>query len=179
MSDIKRVGDAAILFDVTPQTIRRWTDEFSDYLSTGANPDNGSTRVFSESDMSVLALIATVKNTGGTYDDAHARLRTGERGIVPDEPLSKEQQEMAISQVIIQNQQLQTQVNDLQEQLEAQEGQLREARDEISRLKGIIEEKEKSYGDSGQELGDARKRIEELLMKVAVLEYQLNQQKDD
>lgn len=175
MSEIKRVGDAATLFDVTPQTIRRWTDEFSDYLSTGANPDDGSTRVFTDTDMEVLALVATVKQNGGTYDDAHARLRTGERGVLPEEPLSKEQQEIAINQIMLQNRQLKNQVGELEEQLEEKEAELRKTRDEISRLKGIIEEKEKSSGDSGQELSESRKRIEALLMKIAVLEYQLKE----
>ena len=173
MTMIRRVGDAATLFDVTTQTIRRWTDEFSDFLSTGANPEDGSNRAFTEDDMKVLAVVATVKHSGGTYEDAHARLRAGERGAVPEEPMSKEQQELAISQVIIQNRELRAQVNELQEAVDVYKQQLEDSKREVARLEGIIEEKERSSGDSGGEINEARKRIEDLLMKVAVLEYQL------
>jgi DNA-binding transcriptional MerR regulator len=173
MSRTTRVGEAATLFDVTPQTIRRWADEFSTYLSSGANPPHGNIRTFTEEDMQVLALVATVKNNAGTYEDAHARLRTGERGKIPKEPLSKEQQEMAINQVMSQNRELRQIIDELEEKVDILETNLVEERRKVSHLEGIIAEKEKSSGNSGQELEEARSRIEELLMKIAVLEYQL------
>ncbi|MEL6524079.1 MAG: MerR family transcriptional regulator [Chloroflexota bacterium] len=168
MNDTYKVGDLAELFDVSRETIRRWASEFEVFLSTNANPDTGLTRYFTVDDVEVFSLVNEVKDSGGTYDDAHLRLRNGERGSFPQKPLDRDEQTMVLSQM---NQQLKkvTQERDqLQRRVGELEDELLASKEEIARLKGRAEL-------SDDKLPEAQKRIEELLMKIAVLEYQLKQ----
>lgn len=52
------VSEAAHLFAVDAEAIKRWADTFSDYLSSSANPGKGITRQFSIDDMRVLGYVA-------------------------------------------------------------------------------------------------------------------------
>lgn len=74
----------AELFQVNEQTIRRWSDEFGEYLSIHAAPGKGRPRQFTDDDLPVIALIASMKRTKAEYRDIHAALKNGERGEVPD-----------------------------------------------------------------------------------------------
>jgi DNA-binding transcriptional MerR regulator len=84
-STIYGTKQAAVMYDVSEQTIRIWTEEFSQHLSFPANPGNRRTRQFTYDDMGVLSLIADLKKRGSTFADIHAALENGERGQVPDE----------------------------------------------------------------------------------------------
>lgn len=79
---------AAELFDVTAQTIRRWVDEFSKYLSPSARPEQGRSRILTESDLDVLALIYSMKGQGKLFEDIHAALSAGQRGEAPSNSLT-------------------------------------------------------------------------------------------
>ena len=171
MAEQYKVGDLADLFDVSRETIRRWASEFEVYLSTNANPDAGLTRYFTVSDVEVFDLVNSIKDRGGTYDDAHTRLRGGERGAMPQQPLDRDQQMMVLSQINQQLKSVEQERDALKRQVEGLEGQLQEAREEIARLKGRAEL-------ADDRLPEAQNRIEELLMKVAVLEYQLKDKSD-
>lgn len=74
---------AAQLFNVNPQTIRRWVDEFGKHLSPSATPQQGRSRILTDADMQVLALIAELKEQGKVYEDIHAALSAGQRGDPP------------------------------------------------------------------------------------------------
>lgn len=76
----------AAIFHVSTETIRNWTEEFSDYLSVTANPGKGRTRNFTEPDLEVFALIDELKKGGSTFADIRASLSNGQRGHAP--PLS-------------------------------------------------------------------------------------------
>ena len=61
--------------DVSPATLRRWSDEFADYLSSGANSAQGkSHRRYSEHDIATLATIKELMNNGMTYEQVRQQL---------------------------------------------------------------------------------------------------------
>lgn len=75
-------AQVAAMFEVSAQTIRRWTEEFRPHLLPGATPEQGRTRMFADKDMQVFALVAVLKAEGKQYEDIHAALGAGERGSV-------------------------------------------------------------------------------------------------
>ena len=61
--------------DISSATLRRWADEFADYLSTDANSDQGkSHRRYSDQDVEALRAIKDLLNTGMTYEQVHQQL---------------------------------------------------------------------------------------------------------
>ena len=61
--------------DISSATLRRWADEFADYLSTDANSDQGkSHRRYSDQDVEALRAIKDLLNTGLTYEQVHQQL---------------------------------------------------------------------------------------------------------
>lgn len=74
---------AALIFGCSVETIRLWAMEFQAYLSPNANPGKGRMRQFSDDDMRVLALVATMRKSKSPDADIHASLRNNERGEIP------------------------------------------------------------------------------------------------
>ena len=72
-------------YDVKPNTVRRWTKEFADFLDAGANPSKGDRRRYNESDAQVIDLIATMRADNQTSETIRARLAAGDRGQWPPE----------------------------------------------------------------------------------------------
>lgn len=111
-------GDVIQLFKangrdtISRQTISNWCKEFAEYLSVTANPPNGSHRRFTQEDLNILALISSMKEMGGTYEDIHASLRIGQRGRLT-EPTGT-----AITPITRQMMILEARITDLEEQLE-------------------------------------------------------------
>ncbi|GIK40629.1 MAG: MerR family transcriptional regulator [Chloroflexi bacterium] len=61
--------------DVSPATLRRWSDEFADYLSQGADSAQGrSHRRYSEQDIATLTLVKELMNNGMTYEQVRQQL---------------------------------------------------------------------------------------------------------
>lgn len=83
MTDYKS-ADVQRLFDVSSETVRRWAQEFEQYLSPTATPGKGRARQFTADDLTVFALVSEIKNSGGTYDDVHLALKSGQRGSIED-----------------------------------------------------------------------------------------------
>ncbi len=75
---------SAAIYGVSSETIRTWSEEFTEYLGPTANPGRGRSRSFSQNDMEVLSLIAEMKQQNYTYSDIHVALKSGERGNPPD-----------------------------------------------------------------------------------------------
>lgn len=68
--------------DVSPATLRRWADEFADYLSTGADSAQGrSHRRYTDQDIATLTFIKELMNNGLTYEQV--RLQLNQRLSVP------------------------------------------------------------------------------------------------
>jgi DNA-binding transcriptional MerR regulator len=80
-----KTKDVCDKFAVSRETVRGWSQQFQAYLSPGANPEKGSQRVYSDDDLSVFALIATMRNEGASADTIAAALASGQRGIAPTE----------------------------------------------------------------------------------------------
>jgi DNA-binding transcriptional MerR regulator len=77
--------------DVSPATLRRWSDEFADYLSRGADSAQGrSHRRYSEQDIATLMVVKELMNNGMTYEQVRQQL--AQRPLVgttePSAPLS-------------------------------------------------------------------------------------------
>ncbi len=72
-------GDLSLKLKCSRQTISNWCAEFTAFLSVTANPEAGGHRRFTDDDLSVLMLVADMKNRGSTYEDIHASLKAGQR----------------------------------------------------------------------------------------------------
>ncbi len=85
-----RVTDFTKAFDVTPNTVRAWSKEFSDYLSSGANPAKGKTRSYSDEDAMIISMVAELRATSASFDEIRAALDDNDRGqwppAAPDSP---------------------------------------------------------------------------------------------
>jgi DNA-binding transcriptional MerR regulator len=61
--------------EVSPATLRRWADEFADFLSTGADSGQGrSHRRYTDQDIATLTLIKELMNNGMTYEQVRLQL---------------------------------------------------------------------------------------------------------
>jgi DNA-binding transcriptional MerR regulator len=61
--------------DISPATLRRWADEFADYLSTEANPvQGGGHRRYTEADVQTLWEIKELMNGGATYEQVRRQI---------------------------------------------------------------------------------------------------------
>jgi len=77
------------LFDISRETVRQWSAEFAEYLSPSANPGDRLPRQFSDDDMRVFALVASMKEEGKRYSDIHAALKNGQRSEPPNKPAAQ------------------------------------------------------------------------------------------
>jgi DNA-binding transcriptional MerR regulator len=84
MQHMYTAKQSAAIYGVSSETIRTWSEEFSDYLGPTANPGRGRGRSFAQSDMEVFSLISEMKQQNYTYADIHVALKSGERGTPPD-----------------------------------------------------------------------------------------------
>lgn len=60
----RRVTDLATAFGVDANTIRQWCKRYAAYLSDGAKPPVGGTRLFSSRDFAVLSYVNSALNAG-------------------------------------------------------------------------------------------------------------------
>ncbi|MBA3872474.1 MAG: MerR family transcriptional regulator [Anaerolineae bacterium] len=71
------------IFSVTREAVRRWAVEFETHLSPTANPGDSRQRAFTDSDLEVLALVASEKKLGKRFEEIQAMLSNGQRGSAP------------------------------------------------------------------------------------------------
>ena len=72
--------------DISLSTLRRWSDEFSAYLSTTAGAAGQAHRRYLDSDITTLLTIKNWVNEGMTYEQVHQQLN-GQSGDDPSSPL--------------------------------------------------------------------------------------------
>lgn len=101
------------LFNCSHQTIKNWTEVYSDWLSPTAQPDAGRKRVFTEDDVRVFELVHRLKGEGKFNDDIKASLGAGERGDLPLMPVQLSAPQNTALAIAMQ------QVSDLTEMLES------------------------------------------------------------
>ena len=64
--------------DISSATLRRWSDEFTDFLSLGAGAGKGrGHRRYTDQDVATLTLIKDLMNNGLTYEQVRLRLNGG------------------------------------------------------------------------------------------------------
>ncbi len=77
--------------DVSPATLRRWADEFSDYLSQKAASAQGrSHRRYTDEDLETLLAVKELMNSGMTYEQARQQLAQFTAPPEQDESISPE-----------------------------------------------------------------------------------------
>lgn len=96
----RRVTDLATAFGVDPNTIRQWCKRYAAYLSDGAKPPSGGTRLFSSRDFGVLSYVDSALKSGMihaeiamnmgemSFNDGESDLIVGTAEVLPpDSPL--------------------------------------------------------------------------------------------
>lgn len=168
------------LYQISHETVRRWTMEFENYLSDHATPTkNNQKRRYNDLDMQVLSYVAQSRKMGMGYDDIQAGLANGERGEVPILP-AEEVEEVTTSDKEVR---LSLHVDKLENALLTAKSEAEQARKELERLRKTedeniqlkirLEEREQSLEERKQkheqetanlkqELIEARKEITRL-----------------
>lgn len=81
-----RTGQVAAELDISPSTLRRWTERFASFLSESAvRNGRGSTREYTEDDLIVLTAINTMRERGWDDDAIEAALLS-ERARAQEQP---------------------------------------------------------------------------------------------
>lgn len=167
--------ELAHIFGYTEQTIRKWADEFGQYLSGEATPGNGRHRDFQVEDLPVLSFVAEQKGRHATYEEIHASLKAGARGDMPEISedrlkflAASENEKQATMEVVA----LQRHIADLSERLNRAEitaNKVEQVTQENVRLQTRLEmtettvkSKEEEITSLKSELKDSQRRIEEL-----------------
>jgi DNA-binding transcriptional MerR regulator len=74
---MRQVSEAARLFGVGRDTVKKWCHEFPSYLSATANPPTGQVRYFTDRDLRVLAVIFYYWEAEPDYEAIRHRLDSG------------------------------------------------------------------------------------------------------
>ena len=118
------------LFNISADTVRVWSEEFSTYLSPLATPGTGKHRVFTDEDLQVFALISDLRSHDMSYEEIHAALQSGQRGDLPVVERERANEYSAELQLTV----AQDKVRQLITQLEATEQRAQALHDENIRL---------------------------------------------
>ncbi|MBA3869141.1 MAG: MerR family transcriptional regulator [Anaerolineae bacterium] len=131
-------------FAVNAQTVKRYAEEFRDYLSPTATPEGGNTRRFTEDDVKVYDLIVRMKQDGKRFEQIHAALASGERGELPDFEIGSltAAQSSAQLRLLKRVAELQTEV----ERLRGVDARLEEVREQLAEAKAEIKSLNREIG---------------------------------
>lgn len=172
----------AAFFGVSTQTIRLWSEEFSEYLSELANPGTGKSRRFTREDTSVFSLISELRNLGHDMGRIHADLDSGERGevILPSDEVraivSSDTEVRLAVQIDHLERQLQS-VKSERDQLREEVKKLDEYREETIKLRTQNEGLQKRLDDLTSEVENYHKQIRDLAIELGI--ERGKQMKDD
>jgi len=90
MSDTTRYRqpqEVASRLEISPSTLRRWSEEFSEFLSPEADSSEGKQhRRYSDEDLAALITVKGLMAEGLTYDQVRERLSEQPAGKKPDSP---------------------------------------------------------------------------------------------
>jgi DNA-binding transcriptional MerR regulator len=169
------------LFNVTPPTVRSWTEEFGAYLSEGARTSAGRHRLFTDEDLRVFSFVSQMRrNNEATFVEIETLLKAGQRGELPlfintqkEEPETIEKE----SQLVLQLQYLQQVITGLEQERAA----LLPMRDEVTRLQALkaadeklMEAKDKRIAELAAELKAAQDEIRKLDREMGRLESRIS-----
>lgn len=146
------------LFNVSRETIRKWTLRYGNYLSPTANREN-EVREFSDDDVRVLSAIHELRLRNTSYENIDISIANGYRADPPEMPavLAKGNPEREI--------------NHLQKQIEVLTRQMQQMRVETVEKDGTIEELRR-------QLNKAENKIDKLNREIGKLEAKLDHEKD-
>jgi len=158
---VKQVADT---IGVTAMTVRRYSESFGDFLSPDANPPSGHERRYVPRDVAVLQeaanLMGRLRDTTAVYDLIATDVDEGRWSSVTSFP------EPGGDNVRLPVATKDEAIELLQVEIEKRDQSIIKLKEEIARLKGIIEAMERS---------GAQHRVEGLLQEVAVLKYRIKQ----
>lgn len=173
----RKTGWVADYLNTNPETIRRWSKEFEDYLSPSANPEQGATRFYTDEDIEVFALAHQMLiQEHGEYEQVRKALERGERGdphiitaIVSDAEASRE--------ISLLQEQLRSLSAKYQQMVEFTEG----LKEDMAKANQRAESAEGERDRVKQDLGDAQSEIARLNRELGKLEMliELARKKDD
>jgi DNA-binding transcriptional MerR regulator len=168
-----RNEDVRDLLGLSHETIRKYSLDFAEFLSEGANPPEGKHRTYSESDLRALGLIAIMKARNSSNEDIKATLKAGAEGelssLLEGEPILNPVMERTIARQELAN--LQRIIEQAQADREAAEAEAQEWRDIAKEQKGRIAELEKQIEALKASTGDTialHKQIERLTVLLEI-----------
>lgn len=173
-----RSQHVATIYGITIETVNVWAREFSKYLSPTANPGQRKTRLFTQEDMTVIDLIASLRKQQVTYEEIHATLASGQRGNLPD--VEPEQVQAIVStehetRLALENERLRMALIEAQSALKKAEEdltQLRELEDKALRLETQIEAERAAKKELLEQQDIQRK---ELQSQIAALQQEVKE----
>jgi DNA-binding transcriptional MerR regulator len=142
---------AMTLFKVSKETVRNWSQEFSEYLSPTASPAAGRHRQYTDDDLRVFALIHEMKAEGQLFEDIRASLANGQRGHVPE----AETHDIIAAEPRQQLMLLQGRVLELEQEVE----RLRESEKVAITERALRQRAEEQLVDAQKLIGDLYKQI--------------------
>lgn len=177
MSEYK-TKDVQALFNVSSETVRKWSEAFREFLSPNATPGHGRHRIFTLDDLRVFALVSEFKSMGKTYDDASIALANGQRAEVPEDIESgmdfletSLQLDAASEQVKV----LTERVQNLHDENIRLRALLEKAEEEVKRAR---EEATQTRQEARQGRDEVHSRIEKLQREIGRLEAMLEMERD-
>ena len=180
MNNQYKTRDLEILFDVTGETIRAWASEFEAYMSPTAIPTTkGQTRIFTDSDVEVFALVAQLRQLGKGFDDAHLALANGQRGDLAMLVNQRSELDRDHVQLALARQHLATLESDLSKANERASS----LHDENIRLKALLDRSTSDVENAQQRVDDVQKQMMDLQREMgrlsALLEVERSKDKSD
>jgi DNA-binding transcriptional MerR regulator len=153
------------LLDVSVSTVKQWTTLYRDYISESGRGGGGVARDYTNHDARVFAFIAGLRNQGKGLEDIAAALDAAQRdnwaGLpdvpsLPDVSIGRhEERELETRRLVKQIIALESTVETLQTQLDAQRAQL-DAKD--TTITGL----QQRISDAQRELGVLEGRLQEV-----------------
>lgn len=174
-----------ILYQVTTETIRTWAQEFGEYLTQTANPGKGRTRIFTQQDMQVFDLIATMRDRSASFEEIHAALQNGSRGaridMTPEQIMTKGT-ELKLQLPATKLAQIEVQLQRVQTEYQSLLDQVRPMMEENATLKALLNDREqqiKNIQEAREKDMQSMRAMERELGKLAALLEIAQQKKDD
>lgn len=137
--------DVSEKFGISREAARQWANQFSKYLSPTANPEPGRQRNYDDDDLSVFALIASLKAQGAKVDEIFAALESGQRGTIPAETQIVPRSDAGINVV-------RRQLAEKQLELEVTQAALLRSEGKVELLEKQLADKERAIRDLYREL---------------------------
>lgn len=151
-------------YGVSREAARQWANQFADYLSPTATPEQGRQRNYSIDDLKVFALIADMKAAGKHTPEIHAALAAGQRGEITTPDAIIPRSEAGINAVrlelVLVREQWERDRTALEEQIAAERARADRAEGALAHSVELLE----------KQLADREREIRSLYREIAQLE---------